>query len=494
SNVVNTPQEPIVFNQDPGEDSSQSPLQIDHQCCYGCGDLLDGVFCRRCTFESYGKGAHICYNCPPKVSVVSNLKPCHNQNDDELPQTLTSFHPTCYSGDENSFVLDSTPNFDNDSPNVFHPPSQTSTNSYEFCGNDAHYSTIVHLNHDDDDENYTNAVTPEEPDNSLSMGDEHLDIIPKMESDEVIKSSVEDLVPIPSESEGILDNTCDVPFHDNSSPLDVFEDQFEEFSDFNDDSTLIDDDYFSIENIDYIELSPPDSELVSLEEDYDPEDGENDTNILLTIKDDILREKLLNIDLLIAKIEALKDNPTPSTDSVLKSPSSFPNSFLKETHTFDNSLPESEIFYVDLEEKRSGNPTSHSDLSFLNYEAFFCDSEPDYGDFTMDVVEDIFDNPTSKPRVHVPNVLPTHPTFHLDPDFTLSSDSLRSDLVISFPSGTRNRIFNPGIFREVQSKRFLSPNEFSISFIRDPLSSVFDTLLLFSSENEEKDFNPSSLS
>nr|GEV65202.1 hypothetical protein [Tanacetum cinerariifolium] len=43
-------------------------------------------------------------------------------------------------------------------------------------------------------------------------------------------------------------------------------DQFEEFSDSNDDSTLIDDDYFSIDNIDYVEASPPDSDLVSLKE------------------------------------------------------------------------------------------------------------------------------------------------------------------------------------------------------------------------------------
>ncbi|GJZ28606.1 hypothetical protein Tco_0573253 [Tanacetum coccineum] len=101
---------------------------------------------------------------------------------------------------------------------------------------------------------------------------------------------------------------------------------------------------------------------------------------------------------------------------------------------------------------------------------------------------------TREPRVHVPNVLTTHPTLHLDSDFTLSSDSIGSDLVVYFPFGTRNKIFNPRIFHEVQSKRFLSPNEFSISFIRDPLSQVFDTLLPFSSENEEKDFNPGSLS
>ncbi|GKE71608.1 hypothetical protein Tco_1529680 [Tanacetum coccineum] len=81
----------------------------------------------------------------------------------------------------------------------------------------------------------------------------------------------------------------------------------------------------------------------------------------------------------------------------------------------------------------------------------------------------------------------------MDLDFALFDDSL-PDLVVSFPSGTRNKIFDPRIFIEVQSKKFLSPNEFSISFISDPLSPVFDTLLLFSSENEEKVFNAGSLS
>nr|GEW70551.1 hypothetical protein [Tanacetum cinerariifolium] len=66
SNVVNAPQEPFVFNQDPGEDSSQSPPHIDHHCCFRCGDSLDGIFCQRCTCKSYGKGAHYGYNCPPK--------------------------------------------------------------------------------------------------------------------------------------------------------------------------------------------------------------------------------------------------------------------------------------------------------------------------------------------------------------------------------------------------------------------------------------------
>ncbi|GKF16354.1 hypothetical protein Tco_0061272, partial [Tanacetum coccineum] len=56
----------------------------------------------------------------------------------------------------------------------------------------------------------------QEPNNSLNMGDEHLNTIPAMESDEVIKSSVENLVPITSEFEGISDDTCDVPNCDNN--------------------------------------------------------------------------------------------------------------------------------------------------------------------------------------------------------------------------------------------------------------------------------------
>ncbi|GJW84281.1 hypothetical protein Tco_0157426 [Tanacetum coccineum] len=217
------------------------------------------------------------------------------------------------------------------------------------------------------------AITPvlstEEPVDSLIMEDEHLDTILATESDEVIKSSVEILVPIPSESEGIPDKMCDVPFHDNSPPLDISKDQFEDFSDSNDDSTSIDDDSFSIDDIDYVEASPPDSELVSLEEvkDFHTEDGE--------IEDDILREKLSKINLLIAKIEAINSNPPPSSNFVTKSPSTFLNFFLEETNTFDNSLPESETFCFDLEENSSGSTTTRSDYSLPDYEAFYFDDD-----------------------------------------------------------------------------------------------------------------------
>ncbi|GJY06800.1 hypothetical protein Tco_0373854 [Tanacetum coccineum] len=113
-----------------------------------------------------------------------------------------------------------------------------------------------------------------------------------------------------------------------------------------------------LRDIDYVEASPPDSELVGLEEvkDFDLEDRETDTDILLKIKDDILREKLLNINILIAKIESLNDNPTPSTNFMLKSPSSFPipvedsDFFLEKSYTFSLYL-RLETFRFDIKRR-----------------------------------------------------------------------------------------------------------------------------------------------
>nr|GEZ32398.1 hypothetical protein [Tanacetum cinerariifolium] len=230
---------------------------------------------------------------------------------------------------------------------------------------------------------------------------------------------------------------CVVPFHDNSPSLDISKDQFEDFFDSNDDSTLIEDNYFSIDDIKYVKASPPDSEPVSFEvmEIVIQEVGGIDVDIPLTIKDDILREKLLNINILIANIEALKDNPTLYSDFMTKSFSTSLNFLLEETNTFDNFLPEFEIFCFDLQENKisSGSTTTHSnfslDDSFIfdlsinpfppadmsdfyefvdelahilsppEYDCFSFKNEPNSGDFTIDVVEDIF--PTREPRVHV---------------------------------------------------------------------------------------------
>ncbi|GKG03849.1 hypothetical protein Tco_0314236, partial [Tanacetum coccineum] len=134
----------------------------------------------------------------------------------------------------------------------------------------------------DDDEDNTIAITPEEPDNSLSMGDEHLDTIPATESDEVIKSSVEDFVPIPSEFEGIPEKMCDVPLYENTTPLNALNEHSEIVVNSNDDNSLSDDDSPYGEDIDYVDASSPDVEIVSLEvvEIVDPEVGRIDDDIL----------------------------------------------------------------------------------------------------------------------------------------------------------------------------------------------------------------------
>ncbi|GKF74828.1 hypothetical protein Tco_0224272, partial [Tanacetum coccineum] len=80
--------------------------------------------------------------------------------------------------------------------------------------------------------------------------------------------------------------------------------------------------------------------------------------------------------------------------------------------------------------------------------------------------------------VDVPNILPTHPILHMDFDFHPSHNDLGSNLDVSSPSGDRNKIYDPGICIEVESMRFL-----------DTLSPVIDTLLPFSSKNEDKVFN-----
>nr|GEZ39873.1 hypothetical protein [Tanacetum cinerariifolium] len=82
------------------------------------------------------------------------------------------------------------------------------------------------------------AVTPTKPIDSLSAGDEHLDTIPATESDELIKSCVENLVPNPSESEG--EKGCDVHACFTTFSNVLFDDDYD--SDSSNDQSLSDED------------------------------------------------------------------------------------------------------------------------------------------------------------------------------------------------------------------------------------------------------------
>ncbi|GJT17093.1 hypothetical protein Tco_0875799 [Tanacetum coccineum] len=221
------------------------------------------------------------------------------------------------------------------------------------------------------------AITPDSPImDSLVMEDKHLDTISETESDEFIKSSVENLVQNPSESEDECE--CDVPDCDDSQTT-FFNPLFDDSSSSNDES--------SHEEVIHI-IDPLHHEFAS------------ELITIPPIPPRIVREHEEYSSLMREEIDIFSGS--------------------------DDSIP-----------------------SGIESDDF--DSE---GDSTIDVVEDI--------PVDVPNILAPP----------------GSDHDVSSPSGDRNKIYDPGICIEVESTRFLTT-----------LSPVIDTLLPFSSENEDKVFN-----
>nr|GFA66622.1 hypothetical protein [Tanacetum cinerariifolium] len=107
-------------------------------------------------------------------------------------------------------------------------------------------------------------LSTKEPENSLSMGYEHLSITPETESDEVTKSNAENLLPIPSEYEILFDSNND----DLSSDDESFED------------------------IEYVDASVPDPAIVSVEEEnvVQQEEEEVDLEDISQIQD-VVRER-----------------------------------------------------------------------------------------------------------------------------------------------------------------------------------------------------------
>nr|GEZ61112.1 hypothetical protein [Tanacetum cinerariifolium] len=235
-------------------------------------------------------------------------------------------------------------------------------------------------------------LSTKEPKYSFSMGYEHPNTTPKTESNEIIKSGVEELVPILSENEVTSEDKreCDVPVCENSP---ICDDHSEIFSDSNnDDDILSDDDAF--EDIEYIEASLPDPENVSLEEENVVHHEEEEFD-LEEIKDVILREKLLSIKRLIANIESLNNNPT--LDRVLNSSVAFPISEESDNSLSDNFSPEFETFCDHTEETKSGSTTTHADNSLPEYDSFCFEIEPDQERLTSVVKNDISDDSMNGP-------------------------------------------------------------------------------------------------
>ncbi|GKA22246.1 hypothetical protein Tco_0708208 [Tanacetum coccineum] len=384
-----------------------------------------------------------------------------------------------------------------------------------------HFNSFCYEN--DDDEEYTIAITPEKPVDSLIMEDDHLDTIPETESDEFIKSSVENLVPTPSESEDFSDieSECDVPDCDDS--------QMTNFSTFSnplfDDSTSSDDESSHEEVIDVMSFKTYSNPLFDLDEEiisskFNPihnEDLDSTSKDVRFDAESYLLESLVNRDSLNTsppKIDFLFDEFAGELTHLQLIPSRIDNINLDsegdilflESLLYDNSSPrppeafqansdmiieslpifpipnkdslreEIDIFFGPDDSIPSGIESDDFDLedddnftSRPEFDSFHVDY-PDSGDSTIDVVEDI--------PVDVPNVLPTHSSLLMDFNFIPSHNDLGSDLDISSPFGDRKKIYDSRICIEVESTRFLAP-----------LSLMIDTLLPFSSENEDKVFN-----
>ncbi|GKE68777.1 hypothetical protein Tco_1526849 [Tanacetum coccineum] len=296
-----------------------------------------------------------------------------------------------------------------------------------------------------------------EPEDSLIIGDEHLDTIPEKESDELIKSSVENLVPIPSESEDFSDNEskCDVPECDETSS--TFTTFLNPLFDSNDDFTSSDDESLSDEDL--LEefsgkLAHIDPILPGIKKaDFDLEEEIRLVENLLYGNSSPRPPEELNLEIADTILELLSPSPILVDDS---------DSHTEEIDLFlatDDSMPPG---------IKDDDYDSEGDIRFLE-ELLSNDPFPLPENESSNL--DHFNDP-SPPRPP-PEPLDVEIFFDFKPD-----------------TGVVTTKVVKGIFIEAQSDRLLSWDEFSISFIHDPLCPVFDLLLLFSSKNENKVFNP----
>nr|GEY34169.1 hypothetical protein [Tanacetum cinerariifolium] len=320
------------------------------------------------------------------------------------------------------------------------------------------------------------------------MGNKDGSTIPEKELDEFIKSNVEDLDSIPSESEDTseIDSECNLSSCENNS-------------------------------MSGNPTPSSDSEVESL------------SPALIPYEDRI--PLLKETDILLSHF----DNSSPeygtfSFDIEEKSSGS------TTTHS-DYSLPDYEAFYFDddhIEEKSSSSTTTHSDFSLTEYDSFIFDlsidpfppanrsvfhneefadeithiiSSPEYDCFYFDTEIDsreltiLFEENISKDstKEYTSPELNDFPLFLSDCDFTFFEEFSEIDLLVSFPFGNKDKVFDPGIsiIKRVQYKRlYILPLDDSstISFVSDFLfltdPSKIATFLSFPFENEDKVFDP----
>ncbi|GJX95765.1 hypothetical protein Tco_0351563 [Tanacetum coccineum] len=303
-------------------------------------------------------------------------------------------------------------------------------------------------------------LTTMEPAYTILIGDEVISTTPIRETDKFIKSSIDDLVPIPRESE----STSLVPPLE-TPPLSTPKPK---------------------EN-----LKPNPHQLLIPYPSWLQEE-KFQALVNHTGRADHFTYRIDIVESLCDKFLILNDQSGGST-----------------TYHFDHSLPDYEIFRFDMEEKSSGSTTTHSDFSLPEYDSFIFDlsidpfppadrsafyheefvdelahiiSPPKYdyfyfdleanpGEFTRVLKENIFDLSTKGLTI---NELNDSSPLLSDYESSLSKEFSKIDLLVSFPSGNEDIIFDPRIIiiKRVQSKRFqfFPLDDFlTFSFVSDSL-------------------------
>nr|GEY90812.1 hypothetical protein [Tanacetum cinerariifolium] len=258
------------------------------------------------------------------------------------------------------------------------------------------------------------AVTPNEPIDSLSMGDEHSNTIPATGSDEFIKSCVENLVPNPSESEG--ENECDVPAGFTTSSNVPFDADYD--FDSGDDQSTSDEDFpkniYSNPFFDK-EINPMniDQHSFNVESDLIGSMPNHDFSITISSKNDSLFDEFAGELTLLTSIPPRIDETDchPEEEIRLTKRLLYENSSPRplEEIVFDNSNADIESFSPSpIPNEDSDSHMEEIDLPFTPDDPMPSGIEDDDYDFGMDIsiLEELLDNFSLS--------LPANESYHFD--------------------------------------------------------------------------------
>ncbi|GJZ69970.1 hypothetical protein Tco_0633520 [Tanacetum coccineum] len=301
-----------------------------------------------------------------------------------------------------------------------------------------------------------------EPEDSLSMRDEHLNTIPEKESDKFIKSSVKDLVPIPSKSEDTSesDSECDLPSCDDFSPINIPEGKSVTFSnplfDSNDDITSSDDESLSDEDVPKDKVKIYSNPLFEFDDEYISSDVNPLFNEVLEdieSKDSYV-SKLDEPNLLVTPLSKLNEDECfdPGGDFVLEeikvclTSDSIPPGI--DDDDFD---PEGDILL--LEKLLNDDPLSPltKEFNFEELKVIKSDVSTDFEDDYYDSEGDIINLESLLIKDTIPNL---HPGVFLDHDPRSLEDEPDKDDLKNIV-----KVFDPGI-----SEKKFSPTYVSLPF------------------------------